>query len=148
GGHVETDTTEDPDLHLVVDGKRLQPAFFEGRVCTFTVEARPAAEVRLSSRSDVPSLLGITRHDHRRVGVAVRGIELRQQGVVTAFDHDAPLFGEGGCHRAENGYCWTDGEFELPAWVFAHLSGPFTLTVHFEKPGMRYSMPAAGRMAA
>ena len=86
----------------------------------------------------MPSLLGITRHDHRRLGVAISRIELRQPGLSAPSRMTRRCFVEGGCHPAEDGYCWTDGEFDLPARLFAHLTGPFTLTARIERPGMRY----------
>jgi hypothetical protein len=141
GGRLPTDTTDDPDLHLVVDGARLDATHVGGAAYCFTLDGPPAGTLRLCSRSGVPSRLGITRHDHRRLGVALSGIELRQLGLLSTFAPDAPWFVEGGCHPAEDGYCWTDGAFDLPARLFAHLTGPFTLTARIERPGMRY--PAA-----
>ncbi len=111
------DTTDDPDLHLVVNGARLDP---------------PA--------------VGITAHDHRRLGVAISRIVYGQRGVTTTLLFNAPVLQQGGCHPPEAGFCWADGDIELPARLFAHLRGPFTLTVHTERPGgMRY--PLAGEVA-
>jgi hypothetical protein len=149
GGRIATAATDDPDLHVVVNGERLDPTSVEGCTYTFALDAAPATGLRLNSRSGVPSLLGITAHDHRRLGVAISRLAISQPGVATMLRHDAPLFTEGGCHPAENGYCWTDGELALPARLFAHLRGAFTLTIHTERPGgMRYPVPAAIGVAA
>ncbi len=145
GGRIETDTTDAPDLHLVIDGARLDPQAIDGAAYTFAVAAPPSGPLHLRSRSGVPSLLGITRHDHRRLGVALARLELRLPGIVTSIEHDAPILAEAGCYPPESGHCWTDGEATLPALVFAHLAGPFTLTVHTELPGLRY--PLADRLA-
>ncbi len=103
----------------------------------------------LRSRSGVPSLLGITVHDHRRLGIAISRLVINQPGVETTIDYDALLFVEGGCHPAEGGYCWTDGEFALSTHLFAHLTGAFTLTVHAERPGgMRYPVPTQRKQVA
>ncbi|HEV8679294.1 MAG TPA: Hint domain-containing protein [Stellaceae bacterium] len=139
------DTTDDPDLHLVIDGVRLDPASVADCLYTFTLAAPPSSPLLLASRSAVPSLLGVSRHEHRRLGVAIRQIVLAAPGVTTAFDHDAALFAEGGCHAAEPGFCWTDGDLALPAHLFTHLAGPFRLFVHTARLGMRYplTLPAA-----
>ncbi len=148
GGHIEMAATEDPDLHLVVAGVRLDPAAAEGSTYSFSVAEPPPVPLRLRSRSGVPSLLGIVAHDHRRLGVAIARIELRQPGVATVIEHDWPLLFAGGCHPAEPGYCWTDGELMLPPRLFVHLTGAFTLAVHLERPGMRYPLHAALEDAA
>ncbi len=148
GGQVETDTTEDPDLHLVVDGKRLEALSVDARSYTFVLDAPPSGRLQLCSRSAVPSLLGVTRHDHRRLGVAISRIELRQPGVTRVLEHDAPVLREGGCHPPENGYCWSDGECALPAGLFVHLAGTFSLVVHIERPGMCYTSAAPLTQAA
>jgi hypothetical protein len=146
GGRGEQGTTGDPDLHLVVDGERLDPASAAGGVYRFTLAAPPSAALRLCSRSFVPSLSGISRHDHRRLGVAIRQIIVERPGMMTAIDHDAPLLVESGCHRPERGYSWTDGDCRLPARLFTHLMGGFTLIVQISEQGARY--PIAARLEA
>ncbi len=141
GGVSATVTSDDPDLHLVVDGVRRDPAAIEGSAYTFALDAPPSGNLLLCSRSGVPSLLGINRHDHRRLGVALGRIELCGSGILTTLDPDGPFFVAGGCYPPKDGYCWTDGEFVLPAQLLAHLTGPFTLVVHTERPGMRYPIP-------
>jgi hypothetical protein len=143
GGRIESDTIADPDLHLVVDGRRLNPAAVQRHAYTFAFAARPAGPVSLRSRSAVPSLIGISRHDHRRLGVLIARIEVRQPGIDTIYDGEAPFFLEGGCYPPENGYVWTDGELTLPPRLFAHFSGDFTVTIHTERPGLRYPRPNA-----
>ncbi len=148
GGRIASDTTDDPDLHLVVDGRRLDPAAVDGCTYTFALSQRPEARLHLRSRSGVPSLLGITAHDHRRLGIAIHRIVISQPGITTAIEHDAPALLAAGCHPAETGYCWTDGELALPPHLFAHLSGPSTLAVQIERPGMRYPITAVRAAAA
>ncbi len=138
GGHFERNTTDDPDLHLLVDGERLDPTTTDGSVYSFAVERPPAATLRLCSRSGVPSLLGRGRSDHRPLGVAIEQIILWHAGIPTCFDYDAPQLREGGCHLPEDGYCWSDSEFELPARFFMLLNGAFTLVVHTKQHDMRY----------
>ncbi len=142
GGQVETDTTDDPDLHLLVDGERLDPVTADAGVYSFAVQRPPAAALLLCSRSAVPSLLGLGRSDHRRLGVPIGQIILWQAGIATSFDHDAPQLREGGCHPAEDGYCWTDGELALPARFFALLNSTFTLVVHTRRHCLPYPITA------
>ncbi len=148
GAGSQTDMTDDPDLHLVVDGARVDAQAIGGAAYNFSLAGPPAGPVRLCSRSGVPSLVGITRHDHRRLGVAIARLEIRQPGIVTTIDHDAPVLAEAGCYPAEHGYCWTDGEAVLPASLFEHLGGPLTVRVHTERPGMRYALATPIRRAA
>ncbi len=150
GGQVHRNTTDDADLHLVVDGERLDPtATTDDGVYTFELEGSPPATLRLCSHSGVPSLLGLGRSDHRPLGVAIRQIILYHAGIPSRFDYDGPQFREGGCHLPEGGYCWTDGEFELPARFFTHLNGAFTLVVYTQPHyDMRYPISALLTQAA
>jgi hypothetical protein len=138
GGTIDADTTDDPDFHLLVNGERVEPATNDRTVYSFALNGPPPGVLRLCSRWGVPSLLGITPHDHRRLGVAIRQIIVHRPGIMTCFEAGASLYTEGGCHPAEDGFCWTDGELELPARLFAHMSSPFSIVVHTDRPGMRY----------
>jgi autotransporter passenger strand-loop-strand repeat protein len=139
GGQIMRETTDDPDLHLLADGVRLDPAAAAEGTFVFTL-ARPPASLLLRSRSGVPSLLGESRADHRTLGVAIREIILDQTGIATALGYDAPQLREGGCHSPEDGFAWTDGEFALPPRFFAGLAGAFRLIVHTQPHGMHYPL--------
>ncbi len=142
GGRIEPGVTAEPDLYLMVDGKRIDPQASGHGVYRFAVPRPPAARLVLRSRSGVPSLLGISRHDHRRLGVAITQLVLLQAGIPTYFDCDQPQLREGGSYRHEDGFCWTDGELDLPARFFTLLDGAFSLAVHTEPhPDMRYALP-------
>jgi hypothetical protein len=143
GGHIERDTTDDPDLHVIVDGERRSASARTRSSCSFALEGPPAGKLQLGSRSGVPSLLGVTAHDHRRLGVAIERIVVRQSGTTTRLDPDSAFLVEGGAYPAENGFCWTDGELALSPRLFAHLTGPFVLTVDLQRPGMRYPVAAS-----
>ncbi len=148
GRRFAAETTDDPDLHLIANGRRLDPSTIEGWAYTFALSQPPETSLHLCSRSGVPSLLGITAHDHRRLGIAIRGIVISQPSIETVVAHDSLVLLAAGCHPAEAGYCWTDGELTLPAPLFAHLSGAFTLSVQTERPGMRYPLAAVAAEAA
>jgi hypothetical protein len=143
GGYTAGDTTDDPDLHLVIDGARVDPTTIEDEIFTFALDRPPAGTLLLCSRSGVPSLLGHGRVDHRPLGVAIREVILDNAGIATRFEHDAPQLREGGCHLPEDGFCWTDGEFELPARFYDHLNGALMVTVHTKRHGLRYPISAA-----
>jgi hypothetical protein len=149
GGRIETDTTDDPDLHVVVDGIRFDPQSIDGNCYTFALAAA-SGRLRLCSRTGVPSLLGITRHDHRRLGVAIEQIVLSQAGISSHFDYGAPQLREGGCYKHEDGFAWTDGDWALPARFFAGIRGAWTLEVYIRRNGMRYpiAIPFAGKQRA
>jgi Hint domain len=148
GGIREGATTDDPDLHLVADGARLDPVSAVGGVYTFALAAPPHGGVLLRSHSVVPSLAGLSRHEHRRLGVAIRQIVLHGPGVMTCLDHDAALLAEAGCHPPERGLSWTDGELALPAPLFQHVEAGFTLLVHTSRQSLRYPVAARGAKAA
>ncbi len=147
GGCSETDTTDDPNVHVVVDGIRLDPQSIDGNCYTFALAAA-SGRLRLCSHTGVPSLLGITRHDHRRLGVAIEQIVLSQAGIAARFDFDAPQLREGGCYKHEDGFAWTDGDWALPARFFAGIRDAWTLEVHIRSNGMRYpiAIPLTGKM--
>jgi hypothetical protein len=141
GGRIERDTTGDPDVHLIVEGNRLDSVVSDNGVHSFEIEIPPAKMLRLCSRAGVPSLLGLGRRDHRLLGIAIERIDLHHAGVTTSFHYHLPQLGEGGCHCPESGYRWTDGELELPLRFFTILNGPFVLVV-YTKPhhDMRYPL--------
>jgi len=148
GGRLDGGTTDDPDVHLLVDGARLEPATSGDFIYRFALDRPPRTSLRLCSRTGVMSLVGIDRSDHRRLGVPVTKIALWHAGIATRFEYDAPQLQEGGCHPAEDGYCWTDGEFTLPLRFFTGLNGGFTLVVHTKRHFMRYALAAAAAKAA
>lgn len=131
------ETTDDPDPHLLVAGARIMPVSADDNAYTFALAAAPTEPIVLTSRTGVPSLLGVSQDD-RRLGIAIRHIEVRLPRAAITFGQDAPLFVQAGCYLPEDGFCWTNGKMELPPWLFAHLGGPLTLIVHIERNGMRY----------
>jgi hypothetical protein len=120
--------TDDPDLHLLVDGARVDAAARQGAY-SFPLPLRPAS-VRIASRTGVPAELGVAR-DPRELGVAVRRIVLRQGArcrVIEAWD--AAL--AEGFHEFEPD-CdlrWANGDTVLPAMLFDDFEGPMELVLH------------------
>ena len=120
--------TDDPDLHLLVDGRRVDGAAHADTI-VFVIPAS-AAEVRIASRSAVPSELGIAR-DPRELGVALRRLVARQGSrFQIAKADDARL--DDGFHafEAESGMRWTDGNARVPPALLSGFPGRIELVVH------------------
>jgi hypothetical protein len=121
--------TGDPDLHLLVDGMRVDAAWSCRSAHGFRFLARPG-NVRVVSRSGVPQELGLTR-DPRSLGVAVRRVILRRGArMIVVEAEDARLAHGFHAFEAEAQVRWTDGNAGLPAEIFAAFDGPFELEVH------------------
>lgn len=124
--------TTEPDLHLLVDGVRVDPSSVEQGIHSFELAAM-GQEMRLASRSGVPAELGINE-DQRRLGVAVQRIVLRQSGMVLDIIADSPLLDvESGFHgyEADGGFRWTNGAALVPLRLLAAFAaGGLTLEVH------------------
>src|ERR1019366_3650823 len=72
-------TTDDPALHLSVDNKPVQPRVIADGMYRFALP--PGAQAAsVISRSGVPAEISATAADHRRLGVMVERIVLRQAG--------------------------------------------------------------------
>lgn len=120
--------TEDPDLHLIVDGKRLEPALCSGTSRIFRLAEKPA-EVRIASRAASPQELGLTR-DSRCLGVAVRQIMVAQAARLRATEAADDRLVDG-FHEFEevDGIRWTDGDALIPVDLFDGFTGPLELTL-------------------
>jgi hypothetical protein len=122
GGAVREPLTEQTDLHLLVDGARVDAIQRAGGVFVFHLSDRPAA-VRIVSRSVVPQELGLAR-DPRRLGVALRQVVVRQgtrfRVVAARDDRLADGFHE---YEPDHDLVWTDGDAGLPDALLAWLSG-------------------------
>ncbi|MEJ0014987.1 MAG: Hint domain-containing protein [Acetobacteraceae bacterium] len=118
--------TQDPDLHLLADGVRVDARDRSGTVHRFRLAA-PPRDLRIVSRAAIPGELGLAR-DSRPLGVALWRVVTAQQRVIEADDHTLA----DGYHAFEhgNGWRWTNGEAALPAALFAGLSGPVEVELH------------------
>jgi len=126
----QLELTDDPDLHLLVEGARVDAAAVQDRCYTFDVDAVGAA-LRIVSRAASPAELGLS-HEQRRLGVAVRRIVLRQSGMTLELHAEASSLYEGfhQFERADN-LRWTDGDATLPAAVMAaFVIAPMRVEIH------------------
>ena len=121
--------TDDPDLHLVVDGKRLDPIERGPDRYAFRLAKRPH-NVRIVSRSAVPQELGIAR-DARSLGVAVKQMVLAQARRQRTLGADAACLTDG-YHDFEpaHGIRWTDGDAGVPPVLFQGMDRAAMLILH------------------
>jgi hypothetical protein len=118
--------TNDADLHLLVDGYRLDPAERVGEAYVFRLSALPS-ELRIASRAAAPDELGLAR-DPRLLGVALRQIKLWQGRHVRVIEADDTRLSQGfHAFEAGSGLRWTDGNALLPASLFEGVVGPCEL---------------------
>ncbi len=114
--------TNDPDLHLLADGVRIDPFLRDHQRWTFALDRAPAS-LRIASRSAAPDVLGLAR-DPRLLGVAVtRIVAFGAGGSGVLWPHDPNL--QAGWHALEtdNRWRWTNGSAEVPAALFAEIEG-------------------------
>ncbi len=121
--------TDDPDLHLLVNGQRTDPGFHNDFSYSFRLAARPDT-VRIVSRASAPQELGLAR-DPRPLGVALRRIVLTQGRRVQVIEAEDERLNEG-FHQfeAEENIRWTEGNAGVPEALFGHFNGPMELTLH------------------
>ena len=121
--------TDDPDLHLLVDGKRIDALELRGDVHVFRLPARPR-KVHICSRAGVPQELGLARDD-RPLGVAIRRMVLAQARQQRAIEAEAESLSNGfHAFEIENGIRWTDGDAGVPSELFGGMTGPGMLMLH------------------
>ncbi|WP_158927681.1 Hint domain-containing protein [Acidisphaera sp. S103] len=121
--------TDDPDLHLLVDGTRVDAVEQRGSVYVFCVPPNPG-NVVIASREIVPSEFGIAR-DPRSLGVALRRVTVQQGARFMLLDANDERLAVGfHAHEADCNLRWTDGRAELPAQAFAHFDTGAQITLY------------------
>lgn len=118
--------TEDPDLHLRIDGIRLNPAETAGPHRIFFIPGTPE-RIEIASRDSVPEELGLAR-DPRSLGVALRRIEMQRGDASVTLDPRDPQLTEGfHAYEPEAGIRWTNGRATLPPAPIPTGRGPLKL---------------------
>lgn len=118
------------DLHLLADGRRINPFFAGGGEWGFMIPAG-VRSLRMKSRGARPSLVEESS-DHRHLGLCLRSLTARvgQEDVVLPLDH--PWLKQG-LHGVEwldgRMWRWTDGDTPLPMALLGQGMVPVTLTV-------------------
>ncbi|HET6235806.1 MAG TPA: Hint domain-containing protein [Acetobacteraceae bacterium] len=114
--------TDEPDLHLLVDGRRVDGSRRPNGHHVFDLPRRPR-ELRVASRAGSPAELGLAR-DPRVLGVAVRQVRLWQGRRLRVLDAADESLAEGfHTFEPDNGFRWTDGDATLPTTLFADIEG-------------------------
>jgi hypothetical protein len=114
--------TDEPDLHLLMDGKRIDGSLRPNGHRAFDLPRRPW-ELRMVSRAGSPAELGLAR-DPRMLGVAVRHVQVWQGARLRMVDAADESLAEGfHAFEPDNGFRWTDGDALLPATLFAGIEG-------------------------
>jgi hypothetical protein len=137
--------TGDPDLHLLVHGRRIEGKLQANGGIGFRLPAKPG-EVRIRSRAGAQDLLGLAR-DPRLLGIALskvviwRGrrpivIDVRDKRLCDGF-HD---------YEADNSFRWTAGDAALPAALFRN-SGTYEIELHVAST-TQYPLTTIRRIAA
>jgi hypothetical protein len=147
GPRAKVPITDDPDLHLMVDGRRLDATERAGNALVFVFPDRPEA-VRIVSRAAVPQELGFAR-DPRSLGVALRRVVVRQGTRFCVTEADDPKLVQGfHTFELDNNFIWTDGDAALPIALLAGFSGPVEIvlivacTTRYIEDGVRRIAPA------
>ncbi len=114
--------TEEPDLHLLVDGRRVDGSQQQSGWHIFDLP-HPPGELRIVSRAGSPAEMGLAR-DPRMLGVAVRQVRLWQGARVRVLEVSDESLDEGfHAFEQDNGFRWTDGDAVLPAALFEGFEG-------------------------
>lgn len=128
-------TVEDPDLHIIVDGRRLQPVSDRDSRYVFAVPTG-AKSVTISSRHFVPAdKMVAAERDTRTLGVSVDWVAIRSSGneTILTADHPALTTGWYGTEIAGGRmYRWTDGAASIP---WDDVRGPAILTIRCASAG-------------
>jgi len=106
--------TDDPDVHVVAEGARIEPIWLTPTRMVFLVPS--ASElIELRSRTWVPAHCLAESADERTLGVCV--FRLQADGEVIPLEQCADGEGWHGFESAPDGsaWCWTTGSARLPA---------------------------------
>jgi hypothetical protein len=121
--------TDDPDLHLLLDGCRLDAVQRIESAYIFSLPAT-ASCVRVVSRAAAPAELGLAR-DSRVLGVALRRIVVRAGNRFRIVNMTDDRLAEGfHGYEADGDLRWTDGDAVLPVDLFKDFVGRSELVLH------------------
>jgi hypothetical protein len=127
----ETLVTQDADLHLVVDGKRIDATKQDPKTWTFELPAA-ASSIRLVSNKTRPSLVRASS-DRRLLGVCVRGLSVSTGETTTAIAMAAGELTQGFYAAEQSGsgdtWRWTNGDAELPVGLIGKTGEPSATVV-------------------
>jgi hypothetical protein len=108
--------TRDAGLHLLADGRKIQPCIAAGSLYRFVLP-EGTSDVHIVSRAGVPAEVDAASCDRRRLGVRLERIVLRGPNRVCVLGADDPALSEGFYPADRVGGRsgrWTDGHASLP----------------------------------
>jgi hypothetical protein len=141
------ETTTDPALRILAQGRVLRPLHVAGGRYIFVLPA-DTADVRLISRACSPTDARPWLEDRRRLGVHVERIVLRGRSDVQEIPMDHPELSQGWWAVERTGPAlrrWTNGNALLP---LPANGGPMTLEIRAGASGMAYIISDEQRHAA
>ena len=114
----------EPDLHLSVDGMRIDAASDQVGISLFRLSVpTPFTALRIVSRAASPAELGLAR-DPRVLGVAIRRVVLRHGQRARMIDAADPRLVQGfHAYEPDATLRWTDGDATLPIDLFDGFFG-------------------------
>jgi hypothetical protein len=123
--------TDDPDLHLLVDGRRIDSDSRNDLQYVFRLTTGPTT-VHIVSRASAPQELGLAP-DPRSLGVALRQIVITQGVRSRIVDADDERLCSG-FHKFEvtHGLRWTDGDAIVPEGLFEGFFGPLEVVLNLQ----------------
>ena len=135
GPRPQLPLTQDPDLHLLVNGQRIDAVTRTNNVCVFRLpsafHAQHPPAVRIISHAAAPQELGLAR-DPRSLGIALRRIAIRQGTRFQVIEADDPRLSDGlHAFEIDNAFRWTNGDTRLPDTLFAGFTGPVEIAIHY-----------------
>ena len=129
GPRDTTPLTDDPDLHLIIDGQRIDARERRDGAYIFRLPSNPTSVI-VASRAAAPSELGTVR-DPRSLGVALRRVAIRQGAKYMLIDACDERLTQG-FHDYEpaDNLRWTNGYAELPIQAFARFDKGAQVMLH------------------
>lgn len=120
--------TDDADLHVVIDGERMDAVERAGDVHVFHLSKLPSS-LNIVSRAAAPAELGLAR-DPRVLGVALRRLVVRKGSRFRVTEANDNRLTEG-FHEFEedNGFRWTAGDAAIPTELCDGFTAPLELVV-------------------
>ena len=126
----QRETTAEPELRLLAQGRRLKPLYCDSARAIFSL-APGVSEVRLLSRAQSPTEARPWLEDHRKLGVQIERIVLKTADETREVPVDHPGLVTGWWAIERDGMAlrrWTDGDAVLP---LPPLRGAALLEMHF-----------------
>ena len=123
---MPADLTDEADLHLLIDGRRVNGLARLDGVHEFRLP-QPPTDARIVSRACVPQVFGLTR-DPRQLGVALRRIIVWRGRRLRLWEADNPALIDGfHAFESAHGFRWTNGNAALPSSLFEGFAGTCTI---------------------